>query len=297
MTFEIIHAHDVPLAAQAVTFTEAFRGYLGGSFAMDAATLGRFIHAQGIDLCYSRFARSAAGLCGFGYITRTGDLSRLAGMGVLAASRRTGVARGVLRHLLDEARARGDRMMVLEVIEQNPPACALYEKEGFRSVTRLCGWRRPPSGTTTDQPQQFSEISLAAASQIPSAREFPELPWQISRHAVAKLESGRAFASDRALAVISEPTVAGPIRIHAVSSRQALSAVLQRHLDREFFARPLFPENFGPEIFEPLGFTKEPLTQWLMQYESRTARYPHARFSCLGLRPRACPAHDEALSR
>ncbi len=174
------------------------------------------------------------GLCGFGYITRTGDLSRLAGMGVLAASRRTGVARGLLRHLLDEARARGDRMMVLEVIEQNPPAYALYEKEGFRSLARLCGWRRPPGGATAELSGEFAEISLAVASQLPSTREFPELPWQISRHAVAKLESARAFASDRALAVISDPTAAGPIRIHAVSSRQALSAVLQRHFDREF---------------------------------------------------------------
>jgi hypothetical protein len=79
VTFEIIPAHDVPLAAQAATFTEAFRGYVGGAVAMDTAALGRLIHAQGIDLCYSRFARSAPGLCGFGYITRTGDLSRLAG--------------------------------------------------------------------------------------------------------------------------------------------------------------------------------------------------------------------------
>ena len=270
MTFEIIPAHDVPLAAQAVTFTEAFRGYVGGPFAMDAAALGRFIHAQAIDLCYSRFARSAPGLCGFGYITRTGDFSRLAGMGVLAASRRTGVARGLLRHLLDEAKARGDRMMVLEVIEQNPPAYALYKKEGFRALTRLCGWRRPPGGATgaiVEPSREFTEISLAVASQIPSTREFPELPWQISRHAVAKLESARAFASGPALAVISDPTAAGPIRIHAVSSRQALSAVLQRYFDREFFARPFFPENFGPEIFEPLGFTREPLTQWLMRFE------------------------------
>ena len=93
------------------------------------------------------------------------------------------------------------------------------------------------------------------------------LPWEISRHAVAKFESARAFASDRALAVISDPTAAGAIRIHAVSLRQALSAVLQRHFDREFFARPFFPENFGQEVFEPLGFTREPLTQWLMRFE------------------------------
>jgi GNAT superfamily N-acetyltransferase len=209
VTFEIIPAHGVPLAAQAATFTEAFRGYLGGPSAVDATALGRFIHAQGIDLCSSRFARSAPELCGFGYITRTGDLSRLAGMGVLAASRRTGVARGLLQHLLDEAKARGDRMMVLEVIEQNPPACALYEKEGFRSLARLCGWWRPPGGATAELSREFAEISLAEASQIPSTREFPELPWQISRHAVAKFESARAFASDRALAVISDPPPPG----------------------------------------------------------------------------------------
>jgi hypothetical protein len=158
-------------------------------------------------------------------------------------------------------------MMVLEVIEQNPPAYALYEKEGFRALTRLCGWRRLPGGATAELAGEFTEISLAVASQIPSTREFPELPWQISRHAIAKLESARAFASDRALAVISDPTAAGPIRSHAVSSRQALCAVLHRHLDREFFARPFFPENFGEEIFEPLGFTKEPLTQWLMRFD------------------------------
>ncbi|MDQ3117446.1 MAG: GNAT family N-acetyltransferase [Verrucomicrobiota bacterium] len=122
MNLEIIPAHDLPLAAQAATFTEAFEGYVGGSFAMDAAGLARFLRVQGADLCYSCLARNAAGLCGFGYITRVGEIARLAGMGVIATARRTGVARGLLLHLLEEARARRDRMMVLEVIEQNPAA-------------------------------------------------------------------------------------------------------------------------------------------------------------------------------
>jgi GNAT superfamily N-acetyltransferase len=267
VTFEIIPAHDVPLAAQAATFTEAFRGYVGGPVAMDAAALGRFVHAQGIDLCYSRFAQERRGTMWLWLHHAYWGSFAPRRHGRPGASRRTGVARGLLRHLLDEARARGDRMMFLEVIEQNPPAYALYEKEGFRSLARLCGWRRLPGGATAELSGEFAEISLAVASQLPSAREFPDLPWQISRHAVAKLESARAFASDRALAVISDPTATGPIRVHAVSSRQALSAVLQRHLDREFLARPFFPESLGQEIFEPLGFTREPLTQWLMRFE------------------------------
>lgn len=87
---------------------------------MDAAGLGRFICLQGADLCYSSFARSQTGLCGFGYIARTGDLARLARLGVVPSARRTGIARGLLLHLLEEARARRDRMIVLEMIEQNP---------------------------------------------------------------------------------------------------------------------------------------------------------------------------------
>lgn len=131
MSVEIIPAHDVPLANHARVFTFAFAGYVGGSFTMDAAALARFICTLGIDLCHSRFARNADGLCGFGYITRTGKIARLSGMGVAVGARRSGVARQLLRHLLEEAKRRGDSMMVLEVIEQNPAAQALYRSENF----------------------------------------------------------------------------------------------------------------------------------------------------------------------
>ncbi len=281
MNFEIIPAHDLSLAEQAATFTEAFAGYVGGSFAMDAAGLGRFISVQGADLCHSRFARNAEGLCGFGYIGRIGEFSRLAGMGVVASARRSSVARGLLLHLLDEARARHDRLMVLEVIEQNPPACALYRREGFREMGRLCGWRRPAPAGETAKPGPSSaleEISLAAASQLPSAQEFPALPWAVCRHAVAKMAAGRAYSSGRAVVVIGDPAVAGPLRVHALASpetgapdwvamKEALAAILALHHAREFFAPPVFPEEFGTKLFAPLGFALEPLSQFLMQRE------------------------------
>ncbi|MEO8043554.1 MAG: GNAT family N-acetyltransferase [Spartobacteria bacterium] len=281
MNFEIIPAHDLSLAEQAATFTDAFAGYVGGSFAMDAAGLGLFIGGQGADLCYSRFARNAAGPCGFGYITRTGDLARLAGMGVVSSARRTGVAVALLRHLLEEARARGDRMMVLEVIEQNPPACALYRREGFRETGRLRGWRR---AAPEDEPEKsaatvsLQEISVATASQLPSAQEFPELSWAISRHAIAKMVPGRGYSSGGAVVVTGDPNVEGPIRVHSVSSiapgrpdwtamQKALGAVLALHRGREFFAPPVFPEDFGTKIFAPLGFVPEPISQFHMRYD------------------------------
>src|SRR5215831_5236921 len=148
MAIAIIPAHEITLAQQAEVFREAFDGYVGGSFAMDAATLANFFRTQGIDLCYSRFAQDSEGLCGFGYITRVGDVSRLSGMGVIARARRMGVARKLLLWLLEEARARNDRTMMLEVIEQNPAAVGLYCSENFHQVARLLGWRLKP-GTLT----------------------------------------------------------------------------------------------------------------------------------------------------
>ncbi len=279
VNLEILPAHDLSLAAQAAIFSEAFDGYIGGSFAMDAAGLGRFLCVQGADLCYSRFARNAAGLCGFGYITRVGDIARLAGMGVIATARRSGFARALLLHLLEEARARRDRMMVLEVIEQNPAACALYRREGFREIGRLYGWRRPATAgepALSETPGALEEISIAAASQLPGAEEFPALPWAICRHAIAKMISGRACLSGRAAVVIGDPAVVGPIRVHALTSlapneldwaamREAFAAVLGFHRGREFFAPPVFPEEFGTKLFAPLGFAREPLRLFLMQ--------------------------------
>jgi GNAT superfamily N-acetyltransferase len=281
MALEIIPAHEVPLAEQARISTNAFDGYVGGSVAFDAVALSRLICTQGIDLCYSRLARNADGYCGFGYVARTGGIARLAGMGVTQTARRTGIARRLMLHLREEAKARGDAMMVLEVIEQNPAANALYRSENFREVDRLLGWRRaakaPERQPLPEPPAAVHEIPLLQASQLPSALEFPELPWQISRHAAAKMMNGRAYSSGRALVLIDVADRTGPIRTCGLFSldvakqdwaeiRIAFSAVLRAWPDREFFASPVFPERFGREIFAPLGFEEEPLRQFLMRH-------------------------------
>ena len=240
--------------------------------------------------------KTAEGLAGFGYINRTGNLSRLAGMGVVPAARRAGVARRLLLALLDEAKARGEEAMMLEVIEQNPAAYALYRRQGFCEITRLCGWRRRVDGESVANvaglaPEMLhgssttlEEISLTAASQLPSALEYPSLPWQVSRHAIAKLTIGRAYRTENAVVVIGDPET-NPIRVHAVFSptsnamdwpaaRQSVVALLKRYPDREFFTPAVFPEKFGVEIFAPLGFAREALTQFLMRHNLQVRLFP-----------------------
>ncbi len=200
-------------------------------------------------------------------------------MGVIATARRTGVARGLLLHLLEEARARRDRMMVLEVIEQNPAACALYRREGFRKMGRFM---RLASSGAGRRAGNFRHVRRARGNfdggrQPARGRTgIPELPWAICRHAIARMISGRAYLSGRAVVVIGDPAVAGPVRIHALAAvapnepdwaemRKASAGVLGLHHGREFFAPPVFPEEFGTKLFAPLGFAREPLSQFLMR--------------------------------
>ena len=282
---EIIPADQLSLREQAGLFTEAFAGYIGGSFEMDSTGLARFLCVQGADLCHSRFARSAGRLCGFGYINCTGGITRIAGMGVLPAVRRTGVARQLLQHLIAEARERSDEAIVLEVIEQNPAAHALYKGAGFRDVAHLLGWRRTARANAREPlkgSDALTQTSLMSATQVPSALEFPELPWAVSRHAVAKVFAAKAYSCDKATIVISDPKGIAPIRVHFLSIpesganewvalRQALTALLQRFPGREFFTPPVFPERFGREVFAPLDFVQETLAQFLMRYDPNAA--------------------------
>lgn len=275
MTFEIIPAYEVPMAEQAKVFSQAFTDYVGGSFEMDAASLARFIFHQGADLAFSYFMRTDAGLAGFAYINRNGNISRVAGMGVVPAARRSGLARRLLAHLLEEAQTRGDHAMMLEVIEQNPAAHRLYAQQGFREAGHLLSWRRKANPPANESIEPLEEVSLIRASQIPSALEYPEIPWPISRHAIAKSAAKYAFRSGQKLIVVGDLEVTS-VRVHALSCsdrmdwaglRETLRGLLQRYPDREFFTPPVFPEQFGHEVFQPLGFAREPLSQFLMRYD------------------------------
>jgi hypothetical protein len=84
--------------------------------------------------------------------------------------------------------------------------------------------------------------------------------------------NARAFNCGDACVVIGDPTAA-PIRVHALLSgldnpepvRVALEAVAARYPGRELFAPPIWPEDYSATVFEPLGFVREPITQFLMR--------------------------------
>ncbi len=277
MQFTVVPAHELPLGEQALVANKAFAGYVGGWTDLDAATLARFLTLQGADLFYSRFVRMDGELVGFGYITRTGNILRLSGMGIIPEARGTGAARALLEQIFAEAEERGDEAMMLEVIEQNPRAHALYRRHRFREVGRLTGWRGNSGATDLEQARvRGEEVSILEALRIPAAADYPEIPWQISRHALAKVPVGRAFRTENVCLVIGDPE-ATPVRIHAAIMVDlphalawqelcgVLAGVMAEFPNRDFFAPAIFPEEFGTHLFEPLGFKVEPISQFLMR--------------------------------
>jgi ribosomal protein S18 acetylase RimI-like enzyme len=274
MNFEIVPASEILFTEQAMVINASFAGYVGGWTDLNAETLAKFLCLQGTDIFYSRFIRGDGELTGFGYINRTGNILRLGAMGIIPTARGTGAAGELLQHLLGEARSRGDKTMTLEVIEQNPRAVALYRRHGFRQVGRLLGWRRDADQGGSKASVSLREIPILEALRMTMVRDYPEIPWPISRHAFAKVERTRAYAHEDVCVAISEPAP-GKMRVHGLFSppnewsklRSLLLAIVSSYADLEFFAPPVWQEEFGNEVFQPLGFEKEKLSQFFMRYD------------------------------
>lgn len=275
MNFEIIPAYTLPLTEQAEIVNQGFAKYVAGWTNLDAATLARFLLLQGSDMFYSRFVSVDGQLAGVGYITRTANICRLSAMAIVEPMRGSGAASFLLDHLLEDAGIRGDAAMMLEVIEQNPRACALYQRHQFHELTRLVGWRRHAVVEPHDSGQTLQEMPVIEAVQMRSPEEYPDIPWSISRHAITKAVGTRAFRRGGAAIVIADLPEA-PIRVHGFfsetagpqdfdESREILHALFGQFPSRAFFAPPVFPELCGRRLFEPLGFIREPISQFFMR--------------------------------
>jgi ribosomal-protein-alanine N-acetyltransferase len=81
-----------------------------------------------------------AHVVGYLCLWEVADEVHITNVAVRPDARRQGIARGLLRAVLDDARARGFHVVVLEVRPSNHQALALYESFGFRAVGRRRGY-------------------------------------------------------------------------------------------------------------------------------------------------------------
>ncbi|WP_342381027.1 GNAT family N-acetyltransferase [Myxococcus stipitatus] len=262
---ELVRAAELPFLSLSTLFARSFEGYFvpvpDAPQAFDAR-----VRSEHISLMESRVARVAGESAGLVLVARRGRVSRVAGMGIVPSHRGQGLGGAMLRPLLEEARARGDARMVLEVIEQNTAAVKLYERLGFRKTRRLVGF----TGTPTPEPGGLEEVDLSEC-----ARLLPDgLPWQLDAATVRGLSlPARAFRCGPAFAVVADVSApALALRSLVVESssrgqgagRRLLRALAAAHPGKMVAASAIIPEGLCERFFLGAGFAQSPLTQFEM---------------------------------
>jgi len=273
MSFEFPSLLEFGLDSASVVLNRGFSDYFV-PIQSSPAILAHMARVDSVDLAASRIAVRDGRAVGAALVARRGWTSRLAGMAIVPEARRGGVGRTIMDRLLDEARARKDRAMVLEVIEQNEPAVRLYERCGFGKVRRLVGHAGRPATPPADEAlPSLEEIDPRELAKLVAAHGVPHLPWQVSAETVAQATppayavragSSAALFSDLAgatiliRALITDPTARGQ-----GSSRALLRAMFARYPQKEWRASAIFPEEMS-EAFVAAGLERTPLTQWQM---------------------------------
>src|SRR5258706_2027828 len=109
----------------AIALNRGFEGYFV-PLSFTAQAYERRFRSEHLDPYASRVYSHDGSPAGALLIARRGWTSRVAAMGIAPAFRGQGVGRRILEEVIAEARARGDRAMLLEVLVQNSPTLALY---------------------------------------------------------------------------------------------------------------------------------------------------------------------------
>ena len=220
MTVELVPASGFSTAALAALFTASFEGYVV-PMTVDEAIFRRMLELFDFDLGCSRVALRdgrPVGLVNLGVRGRGGWVG---GMGVVPDERRRGTGELLMRSAHDAARERGLDHVVLEVIDTNRAAIALYEKLGYERLRDLEIWSLdadPPRSTAREAPP------AEAHARVRELRDAPE-PWQRSDVVLERLlvtEQLRGLVADGGAAVV-RPTPHAVV-VEQVAARDAEAA-------------------------------------------------------------------------
>ncbi len=270
MTLSLKPASEYSISFLADLMTRGFEGYFVPIHITEPVML-TMLRRDGIDLSSSRVLVKDEEPIGIGFIARRGWTSRLAAMGIVSNSRSGGAGKWAMQNLIEEAKARGEKEMVLEVIEQNTAGVKLYEKVGFKKIRRLVGYKL--ENPQADSAHDLEEIDIRDLARQVTYHGIKDLPWQLSGTTIMQhTPPSRAFRLNDAYCLISNPDATdisiSSVLVKARSRGAGLSGVLLRSLfakypNKIWHVSPIYPEEMG-FIFEQVGMMPETLSQWQM---------------------------------
>jgi ribosomal protein S18 acetylase RimI-like enzyme len=269
-SFKLTSASEFSISQLADLLTRGFEDYFVPIHITEDVFL-TMLRRDSIDLAASRVIFRSGEPVGIGLIARRGWTSRLAAMGIVVNVRNNGVGTWAMKSLIEEAQARGEREMLLEVIEQNTAGVKLYQKVGFKIVRRLVGYKiENPQVKSKDK---LEEIEIYELARIVTRHGLPDLPWQLTGATLAQhTPPSRAFRLDDAYCLISDPFAdhvsISSLLVKTRSRGAGLSGVLLRALfatfpNKTWHVSAIFPEEMSP-IFEQVGMKREDISQWQM---------------------------------
>ena len=264
-------------AAQAAAAMEhCFQGYVVPMRATPQLWEQRF-RREHLDPWASRIYRRGGETVAVAFVCRRGWTSRVGGMAVAPDARGGGLGRRVMEDAIAEARARGDRALVLEVIEQNTPAVKLYDSLGFRRMRRLVGYRWQP-GQAQGAAGALREVDPLELARVAHLEGEPELPWMLASETLSAVTApARAFAlEERAYALVANPAAEtltlSALVVPRAHRRQgwgtrALHALAAAFPGKPWQAVPIIPEELAPHFFTRTGWERQEISQFDMRLE------------------------------
>jgi GNAT superfamily N-acetyltransferase len=271
MDFDTIPASNYPLPNLVKFLNQGFEGYVV-PIQFDTVMFLNMLRKDSIDLTASRVLITDDQPCGIALIARRGWTSRLAAMGIAKERRGKGAGAWFMEQLVEEACQRGERELLLEVIEQNEPAVKLYQKSGFQTVRRLIGLIRKDA--EEKEPEPLQEVDLREMGRLISQHGLSNLPWQLSGESIAQMNPpAHAYRKGRAYVALSNPgtehvgiwslLVEEEARGHGLGT-DMLKSLIANHGGKTWHVPAIFPEEFE-NVFVRAGFERENLSQWQMR--------------------------------
>jgi len=217
---------DISFDALALAFNDAFSDY-AVPLSMSAEQLANMQTRRGYDAGASLGAFEGDRIVGFVLTGIDGDRAYNSGTGVAVSHRRRGIARELMLRVIELLEARGATSYLLEVLEANERAAALYRSVGFEERRRFQCWTYEAGSSPQVAGSRAKELANADLEAIANLADV-ELAWQNSMASIRRAPEPYVVLGDERGAAIFFPRSADLafLAVHRDHRHQGIGAQL-----------------------------------------------------------------------
>lgn len=134
---------------------------------MNVKKLREYVETYDVDMDASAVAVDGYEVFGLGMLGMREGRAWITRLGVIQRNRRRGAGQTIVTHLIEQARQKRAKYVVIEIIKNNTPAQNLFVKNGFKEIRELLVLRRPPHTSNGYVPQaEIESLGYSDAIQL-----------------------------------------------------------------------------------------------------------------------------------